>query len=177
MQNNIVFLCGLKSCGKTYYAQKLSQETKILWLDSDQELLKLNKGYSSCRELYKQVGAKLFREKEMEAIQSLIQSLEEKNIKAIVSLGGGVCDTNNSLEFIKEHGILVYLKELEHILYQRMEKDGLPPYLRNNPLESFHHLYAKRDKIYSCFANNVIELYEWSEEEVLNQLKELFLDH
>ncbi len=172
MKNNIVFLCGLKDCGKTYYAQKLSQETQILWLDSDQEILRLNKGYSTCRELYKQVGATAFREKEEQAIQSIIQTLREKKQSAVVSLGGGVCDANNSLEIIKEHGFLVYLQELEHVLYKRMQEEGLPPYLRDNSKNNFHELYIKRDKTYSCFANYVIELFKWSEEEILNQLKE-----
>lgn len=172
MKNNIVFLCGLKDCGKTYYAQKLSQEAQILWLDSDQEILRLNKCYSTCREIYKQVGATVFREKEEQAIQSIIKTLREKKQSAVVSLGGGVCDANNSLEIIKEHGFLVYLQELEHVLYKRMQEEGLPPYLRDNSKNNFHELYIKRDKIYSCFANYVIELFKWSEEEILNQLKE-----
>ncbi len=173
MNNNIIFLCGLKNCGKTYFAQKLSEKTKILWLDSDQEILKLNKEYSSCRELYKQVGPSVFRDKEKEAIESIIKTLTKENKVAIVSLGGGVCEANNSLEIINEHGILVYLQGLEHVLYKRMQDEGLPPYLGDNPQFNFHELYIKRDKVYSCFANYVIELYKWSEEQVLNKLKEL----
>lgn len=174
MKNKVVFFCGLKDCGKTYYAQKLSQETLIPWFDSDAEILRLNDSYSSCRELYKQVGETIFREKERQAIESIVHRLEEKKENAIVSLGGGVCNANNSLEYVKEHGIIVYLKELEHVLYNRMEKEGLPPYLKTNPIEAFHELYVKRDKVYSCFANYVVELYNWSENEVLNKLKDIF---
>ena len=177
MKTKTLFLCGLKSCGKTYFAQKLSKQTKILWLDSDQEILKLNEGYSSCRELYKAVGPKAFRAKESQAILSIIENLETVKVPAVVSLGGGVCDANNSLKLIKEHGILVYLEESEQVLYQRMTKDGLPPYLGDKPEEAFHVLYEKRDKIYSCFANYVVKLSKWSEKDVLNQLKELLLDH
>ena len=177
MQNKIIFLCGLKSCGKTYYAQKLSQKAHILWLDSDLELLRLNSGYSTPRELYKAVGATVFREKEEQAIQSLIEQLDSTCQKTIVSLGGGVCDTNNGLKLVKEHGFLVYLQELEHVLFQRMREAGLPPYLGENAEENFHELYTKRDKVYFCFANYVIKLSKWSEEEVLNQLEELYLDH
>lgn len=175
MQNKTIFLCGLKSSGKTYYAQKLYEDLKpnLLWYDSDAEILKLNGGYLSCRELYKQVGAEEFRKKEAQAVESLLHKINEQNKSAIVSLGGGVCEANNSLKLVSESGILVYLKESEQILYERMEKDGLPPYLGENPKESFHKLYIFRDNSYSCFAKYVINLSEWSQSTVLGKLKEL----
>ncbi len=178
MQNKTIFLCGLKSSGKTYYAQKLYEELKpnLLWYDSDSQILKLNPGYSSCRELYNQLGEEKFRKREAEAVESLIEELKRQNRNAIVSLGGGVCHANNSLKLISNSGILVYLKETEHVLYERMQQNGLPPYLGKNPKENFHNLYIFRDNSYSCFAKYVINLSEWSQSSVISKLKE-FLDH
>lgn len=178
MKAKTVFLCGLKAVGKTYYAQKLYEQLKpnVLWYDSDSQILKLNPQFSSCRELYRQLGEEKFREKEEEAVKSIIEELKSQNINAIVSLGGGVCHANNSLKLASDSGILVYLRQSEQVLYERMEKEGLPPYLGENPRENFHKLYVFRDNSYSCFAKYVVNLSEWSQKEILSQLKEL-LDH
>ncbi len=176
MKSKVLFLCGLKSCGKSYYAQKLSEQEKVLWLDSDQEILRLNAGFATCRDLYKALGAEEFRKKEEQAIKSLLLQISAKDEPVVVSLGGGVCEANNSLKLVQAHGILVYLQESEQVLYQRMLAGGLPPYLTNGPKDSketFHTLYVKRDKNYLEFSNYVIKLYKWSEKEVLKQLKEL----
>ncbi len=181
MKNKILFLCGLKSCGKTYYAQKLYEELKpnIIWYDSDSQLLKQNPTFSSCRELYKAVGAAAFRLKEQQAIESIIAELEssssELKVPVVVSLGGGVCESNNSLKLIDKHGISVYLKESEPVLYERMTLGGLPPYLEENPRQKFHELYEKRNKSYFCFAKYMINLSEWPEKWVLEELKRLIL--
>lgn len=181
MKAKILFLCGLKSCGKTYYAQKLSQRLQdIIWYDTDKQILKLNQDFHSCRELYKALGPETFREKEQQAIESLIEELpkdsQEQKSKVVVSLGGGICDTNNGLKLASEHGILVYLKESEAVLYERMLLNTLPPYLKGDIEESkkqFHEIYAKRDYSYSCFAKYVINLSEWPEEQVLDKLERL----
>lgn len=177
MKTKTLFLCGLKSCGKTYYAQKLSEKlSDIVWYDSDAQILKLNPTYYSCRELYKAVGAEEFRRKEQQAIESIIEQVKDLQKPVVVSLGGGVCDANNSLKLVSDNGILVYLRELEPVLYERMTQGGLPPYLidsTKNPKESFHALYEKRDKSYFCFAKYVINLSEWPEERVLEELKRL----
>ena len=174
MKNKTLFLCGLKSCGKTYYAKKLAEKhPELLWYDSDEQILKLNPAYSSCRELYKALGAQEFRSKEEQAIESLIKELQLRQKNAVVSLGGGVCDTNNGLKLASEQGILVYLKESEPVLYQRMLSGGLPPYLGDKPVENFHKIYEKRNYSYTCFAKYMINLSEWPENQVLSELERL----
>ena len=174
MKNKTLFLCGLKNCGKTYYAKMLSEKhPELLWYDSDIQILKLNPTFSSCRELYKTLGAQEFRCKEQQAIESIINELQNIQKNVIISLGGGVCDTNNGLKLASERGILVYLKESEHVLYQRMVSEGLPPYLKEDPEENFHKIYEKRDYSYTCFAKYVINLSEWPQNQVLSELERL----
>lgn len=140
----VVFLCGLKNCGKTTIAKKVSSLSNCIWFDSDEEILTNNPQYETCRALYKERGEKIFREEELKAVISIIEKIEEiekpnkqksKNLAFLVSLGGGACDTKEILKLANEHGKLVYLYETEHVLFDRMSKLGMPAYLEN--LEDF----------------------------------------
>ncbi len=148
----VIFLCGLKNCGKTTIAKKVSSLSNCIWFDSDEEILTNNPQYETCRALYKERGEKIFREEELKAVISIIEKIEEiekqnkqksKNPAFLVSLGGGVCDTKEILKLANEHGKLVYLYETEHVLFDRMSKLGMPAYLEN--LENLGNLENSED--------------------------------
>lgn len=133
----VIFLCGLKNCGKTTIAKEVSSISNCIWFDSDEEILTNNPQYETCRALYKERGEKIFREEELKAVISIIEKIEKpnklqsKNPAFLVSLGGGACDTKDILKLANEHGKLVYLYETEHVLFDRMSKLGMPAYLEN----------------------------------------------
>lgn len=181
----VVFLCGLKNCGKTSFAKELALYSHVIWFDSDEEILKNNPQYESCRALYEARGEKTFREEEQKAVVSIIEKIEKiesqetqkDNKKAfIVSLGGGACDANDVLKLAKECGKLVYLYETEHVLFERMANLGLPAYLQeeqDTARKNFHKIYVRRNEIYSCFSNYVIQLPECTKDDVINKILDL----
>ena len=120
-KSKTVFLCGLKSCGKTTIASAVAERTGCIWMDCDDEILKRNPKYVSCREMFMAVGEQSFRNEESIAVETMIKRCKAKEEMAIVSLGGGACDAYNVLEAAKANGILVYLQQSEHVLFEMMK--------------------------------------------------------
>lgn len=169
-----VFLCGLKGCGKTTIGSQAAKEAGVQWFDSDCEILRSNPDHGSCRELYKALGETEFRRLESLAVTNLAKRCKAGSGKAIVSLGGGACNSDDVLKTAKDSGMLVYLRQTETVLLQRMEKEGLPPYLSTeDTTNQFHRLYVMRDEIYSCFADYVIQLSNCTKDEAVEAIARL----
>lgn len=166
-----MFLCGLKSCGKTTIANDVANRIGCSWIDCDDEILKRNPRYESCREMFKALGETAFRKEESLALQSIVRQCKAKDDSSIVSLGGGACNAYNVLETAKSNGILIYLKQPEHVLLERMEANGLPAYLKGSDAkQQFHELYVRRNEIYSCFADYVVQLSDCTKEEAVETI-------
>ncbi len=166
-----VFLCGLKSCGKTTIAKDVANLMGCSWIDCDDEILKRNPKYKTCREMFKALGETDFRKEESLAVESIVKLCRNSGNRTIVSLGGGACNAYNVLETAKANGILAYLKQPEHVLLERMEANGLPAYLNGSDAKrQFHELYERRNEIYSCFADYVVQLSDCTKEEAVETI-------
>ena len=182
--SNIVFLCGLKSCGKSTIAKEIAERIGCIWIDCDQEILKRNPSFENCKSLYSAIGEKAFRQEEISAFNSIIEKIQKKdsslsisvlsvyNTPVVISLGGGACNANNVLNAAKNNGLLVYLYETEHNLFERMSKNGLPAYLTNskNPKEEFHTIFEIRNEIYSSLADYVIQLSDFPKDNLMHNV-------
>lgn len=167
----IVFLCGLKSCGKTTLAKEAALRGGCLSIDSDEEILKRNPQYKTCHEMFKAVGEKAFREEESLVVTSIAKQCKDSGKTAVVSLGGGACDANDVLETARANGIVIYLSQTEHVLFERLQTNGLPAYLdEKDARRQFHELYLKRNEKYSCFANYVVQLPNCTKEEAVEAI-------
>lgn len=177
-KSKTVFLCGLKSCGKTTIANAVAEHAGCIWIDCDDEILKRNPQYKSCREMFRSVGEPSFRKEESLAVQAAIKQCKAKGKAAVISLGGGACDANGILKTVKDNGILVYLQQTEHVLFERMKANGLPAYLDEEDTEGkFHALYLRRSEIYSCFADYVVQLSDCTKEEAVESICRLLAEH
>lgn len=173
-ESRTVFLCGLKGCGKTTLARKAASMLGCTSMDCDEMILRMNPGFTTCRQLFKTIGEKAFRAEESKAAKAIARLCGENGGLAIVALGGGACDADDVLSTAKDNGILVYLYQTEHVLFERMKANGLPPYLDEAIAEQqFHQLYERRNEIYSCSADYVIQLSDCTEDEAVSALEGL----
>lgn len=163
-----VFLCGQKDCGKTYFLRQLKEKGKVNVFDLDREILK-ETGYSDIRSFYAFSGEEGFREKEEKVFDKLIASLNGKN--AVIALGGGATEL---LSKANRTGITVYLYQLPDVLYERMEKEGLPSFIKDR--ESFTLLFNERNEKYMQNCTKKIDLFQTEEEQVCQTLLELYLN-
>ena len=156
-------LFGFKGSGKTYWGKKLAQELQCPFLDTDRLLeARHAERYGqecTCREIYKMVGEKRFRE-----LEGLVLATIEKKTPCIIALGGGtiLCKKNRAL--LQKMGTLVYLKAAKETLKKRA-----PPFYVG---ASFEDVYNQRLPVFEEIVAHRVEV-EGSEGDVLSQLKEL----
>ena len=153
-----VVLCGVKHCGKTCLGNALAKTLGVPFFDTD-ALLEADAG-KPVRALYKEVGEARFRELEAETIRRFIASAPSP---AVVALGGGVvsnpCLTPDDLHAL---GLIVWMDVPVPTAFERMAREGLPPFLADKPDPSveFNRICASRRPVFCAAADAVLELPE-----------------
>jgi shikimate kinase len=133
--------------GKSYWAQKLSEEMKMEWMDLDQ---KVEKDTSlSIKEIFEAYGEEYFREKERDALQELS---DFDNL--IVAVGGGTPCFYDNMQWMNKHGITIWIDESLNVLSRRLKKEKahrpLIKDLSDNELHNFlSSKLAERSPFYS----------------------------
>lgn len=167
-----IILCGLPGTGKSETGKRLAARLGAEYIDTDVYLEKFYKKLTgnglTCRELYRIVGEKKFRELENQLFRSW-----EKIENSILSIGGGTLDHPDNIPILKQIGPIVYLKNHRRVIFERLIKKGLPSYLdAANPFESFEKLADKREKIYELTADIVFDTGSLTPDETARQLVE-----
>lgn len=146
MSKNIV-LVGLSGTGKTTVGNIL--KTKLLnfsFVDTDAMIVKAEN--RSINDIFAENGEDFFRNLETKAAEKASQ-LEN----TIISTGGGIVLREKNMEFLKQNGIIFYLKTTPEILVKRLQGDNSRPLLKTedvklkleNMLKIRGALYEKAD--------------------------------
>jgi shikimate kinase len=121
MQPDTIYLCGFMGVGKTTIGRQLSAEIGYRFADLD-HLIEEGEGFR-VSEIFNRYGEPYFRELEFRYL------LEQSKRKAqILALGGGTLQSQPIVDFIKEHGTLVFLEIPIEVIVQRLR------YSRKRPL-------------------------------------------
>lgn len=134
----------------------LARRTDRPFYDLDDLLLHeaRDTGFPSVRALYRSAGREKFQEYEAAAAKkALVEG-------TILSLGGGTIENASALRALQPNGSFIYLKVAREVLFDRIERGGLPPFLigERSPRELFHVLYQQRHELYLQHSDLVIEL-------------------
>ena len=173
-----LFLTGLKHCGKTTLGNMLAAHCDRLFFDLDDLLLQEARGdgYGSVRELYRTAGRKKFQEYEARAAEKACA--QNSSAEVILSLGGGTIENQAARDTLKPAGSFIYLQVEEKVLFDRIQRGGLTPFLIGSrpPQEMFHDLWVHRHQLYLSHANLVVSLPNQAVEDnfelLYTQLKE-----
>lgn len=124
-KQSIIFLTGFMGSGKSTVGPILANTIGYRFIDLD-ALIEQKEG-KRISDIFAAEGEPRFRELER---QTLREILTERT--TIVSLGGGTVTNDESLELVKQHGVLVYLRsDTEHI-FQRLRTKSDRPMLRDD---------------------------------------------
>lgn len=117
------------------------------------------------------IGISSFRKIEEESLKSLLGKYE------IISTGGGIIESLQNQNFLLNENNVVYLKADFNCLLQRLKKDKINrrPFFENSIIKELEELYHKRSIIYEILADEIIDTTDKSVEEVLENLKELYI--
>ena len=151
-----VAICGIKHCGKSRLGKALSGALALPFFDTD-ALLEADAG-KPVRALYKEVGETRFRELEASSVRKFIASAPSP---AVVALGGGVVSNPVlSPDDLHALGLIVWLDVPVPTAFERMAREGLPPFLADkpDPAGEFNRICAARRPVYRAAADAVLEL-------------------
>ena len=104
--------------GKTSVGRLLAKTLVIDFIDLDEYIEK--KEGNTITEIFEKSGENGFREIEHAYLLELLALTK----RTVISLGGGTVCFFNTVELIKEKGLLVYLKTDVDALYQRLNKES-----------------------------------------------------
>lgn len=125
-RSGLFFFIGFMGCGKSYWAKRMSQKMGVPHVDLDRQI-EAKKG-DKILEIFSRDGESVFRRMEREALHEL----NRHSFQGIVACGGGTPCFFDNIAWMKQQGIVVFLKASLHTLEQRIGE------LPNRPLIQQH---------------------------------------
>lgn len=159
-RRSLIAITGLKHSGKSSITPRVARLLGLPSLDLDDEALKVMRerlpipaGGANVRAYFAEYGAETFRRYESSTLSSLI----EDRFNGILACGGGIVDNREAIELLERASVMVYLTAEFNILYERIIRGGVPPFLDpRDPFESFLNLARRRDAAYRERADIVV---------------------
>lgn len=141
MKTNII-LVGMPGCGKTTIAKLMAEKLGYEFCDLDEYIVK--KENMTIDEMFKN-GEDYFRDIESSGVRD-IASMKD----TVISTGGGVVKRVENIEFLKKHGLIVFIdRPIENIIYD-VDTDSRP--LLKDGKDKLYKLLEERYDLYqsSC---------------------------
>lgn len=165
-----VVLTGFKHCGKTFIGGLLAEKTGYSFLDIDSSIVEnyrnAHGGRMGVREIYTTLGKAGFEKLEAEA---LARASQEN--RAVISLGGGSPINEAFYKGDFYNAVFVYLKVEPDVLFERIGKNGFPPFYDvGNPRKSFDKLFSERTPYYEKVADITVDNSNRHPEEVVSEI-------
>tara|TARA_B100001250_G_scaffold90706_2_gene75391 strand:+ start:3065 stop:3556 length:492 start_codon:yes stop_codon:yes gene_type:complete len=158
---NNIFLIGMMGAGKSTIGKLLSNNMKISFVDTDEEVEKhFNMPINNIFDKYGEEG---FRE-----IESLIL---EKSTDSIVACGGGIVLKKKNRDFIKENGKCLLLLSNINVLADRLSSENNRPLLNDGIIEEqLEQIWEQRKDLYYNLADQVIEINDKSKKQITDYI-------
>lgn len=158
----LVAVTGLKHSGKSTIGVRVARSLDLPFLDLDDEALRLLREQlprpesgSTLRDYFAEYGGETFRKYEAETLRSLL----EDRFSGLIACGGGIVDNPSAMKLLEGAALIVYLTAEFSILYERIIRGGVPPFLDpRDPRGSFMALAQRRDAAYRSAADVVVPL-------------------
>lgn len=110
---SLIFLIGFMGCGKTTHGRKLASFLKVDFIDLDEVFEQQNN--TSIARYFEVFGEEKFRQTESEILKNTVYPQN-----AVISTGGGLPCFFDNLDWMKQHGRVIYLQVPPHIITSRL---------------------------------------------------------
>ena len=159
-----IFIVGPMGAGKTTIGRLLARQMGREFIDSD--LFIEEQSGADIAWIFAKEGESGFRERESRAIDVLTQ---RQGI--VLATGGGVVMRECNREWLKERGIVIYLRASVETQMRRTAKDKSRPLLQQpNPKQVLSDLFAVRDPLYQQVADIIIATGHTYPRQMLHQI-------
>lgn len=169
-----IILIGYRATGKTTAGRLLSQRLDIPFVDTD-GLIEESAGMS-IKKLIGTLGWPAFRQKEKEAVLSLV----EKKLSVVATGGGAVLDEENR-KILKSMGIVVCLKASWRDIVERLKFDAQqgqfrPQFTSGELAEETVAVLRERMPLYESVADFVIDTQDKNVAQVGEELYQALVE-
>jgi chorismate synthase len=166
-----IVIAGPKGAGKSTVGKALAEITGLSLVETDQMIEahfeKVCGRKLTCRQIYHEFGEQKFRQAE----KDIIGDLENADWQIIVCGGSSLIDAH-SRQALQKNAVWIYLKAQTDAIWARMEKDGLPPWLQENPWakDQLSQNDAFREALLAPFSDIIIDTTDKQPAEIAGQI-------
>jgi len=165
--NKNIVLVGLSGSGKSTLGNILSSLSGYALVDTDAIIVKLQN--RSINNIFETNGEEFFRTLETQ-VSKEISAFD----KQIISTGGGIVLKEKNLEYLKQNGIVFYLKTSVNSLLKRLEGDNTRPLLKTDDVKKkLENMLEIRGKLYEK-ADVTIETDKLTPEETAKEILRIY---
>jgi shikimate kinase len=165
-----VLLFGIKHSGKTSLGKMLSKAFGWPFSDLDDciEMRTQEEAGVSIRDFFRAEERDRFFTIERSCLGTF---LENRPAPWILATGGGIIDNTTALALVPEGTVKVFLHNAPAILYERIIRKGLPPFMSaDDPYGSFLSIYNSRTSRYRALADIIVDRTDETKEESIQTL-------
>lgn len=160
-------MVGLSGSGKSTLGNILSNLSGYALVDTDAIIVKLQN--RSINNIFATNGEDFFRTLETQ-VSKEVSAFD----KQIISTGGGIVLKEKNLEYLKQNGIVFYLKTSVNTLLKRLEGDNTRPLLKTDDVKKkLENMLEIRGKLYEK-ADVTIETDNLSPEETAKEILRIY---
>ena len=151
----ILFLIGARGSGKTTVGRALAEKLGWKAVDLDEEIVRRER--KSISEIVASAGWDKFRDLESEALRAVVGEDSHR----VVSTGGGAILREENRAFMRENGVVVWLKASPRVLSDRLSANPMDeqrPALTDLALEEeIRDILRAREPLYAECAERVAD--------------------
>ena len=169
-----IIIMGPKGAGKSTVGRRFAERIGLPWLETDRMIEELDaerRGGErrSCRDIFRAEGEQAFRTLEKEAANQAA----ETDFTVIIT-GGGLMMDPESRRRLRVNSLLVWLDADDAVLWQRLTRGGLPPWLEGpDGAARFAAQCAHRREVLLPFADIVLHAGNRDPDTLAEELVEL----
>lgn len=148
-----IFLIGARGCGKTTVGQKLAEACHFAFIDTD--IFLQQHAQKSIADIVAKEGWPAFRALETQTLQNVTAP------QTVIATGGGIILAPVNRDYLRDNGIVIYLKAPVAVLAGRLEafpEESQRPTLTGKPIsEEVREVLAQRDALYRETAHFTVD--------------------
>ncbi len=169
-----VYLVGARGSGKTTIGMRLAFLIDMTFFDLDHYLC--HKEGKSIKNIVDKDGWGRFREMEAQCLREVTQKAHGCN--AIIATGGGIVLSGENREFLKNNGLVFWLRAGDTTLCERLARNPVasqrPALTAESPENEIRRVLVEREALYQECAHHIIDA-EKNHDQVCQSIKDILL--
>ena len=149
----IITLIGMMGTGKSKFGRLVAEKLNYEFYDTD--TLIENSQKNTIRTIFNENGEDYFRKIEKNTIKKLIINTIKHEEKAVLSLGGGAFDNEDTRGILLSYTHVIWLNTPIDTLIKRVGDGSKRPMIKGDIKTSINNLLSKRIKFYSLCHNQI----------------------